>query len=134
MAKLAAFAIAFLAALTAAAPVGAGAQRGFAFGRLGGNIVPFTVSIANDGSVKVSGPVRIGRRHLSRLQIGNLNRIAATNAFGSLAKVTNCPGALPDIAATFVRIGPRTVRVHGTCVQGYQRIYASLVKAVRLAY
>jgi hypothetical protein len=132
MAKLAAFAIAALAALAAASPVGAGAQRGFAFGRLGGNIIPFTVSIANDGSVKASGPVKVGRRHLTLLQIGNLNRIAATNAFGSLAKVTNCPGSLPDIASTFVRIGPRTVRVHGSCLRGYQRIYAALERAVKL--
>lgn len=134
MAKLAATAIALFAALVSTAPVGAAAQRGFAFGRLGGNIVPFTVSIANDGAVKVSGPVTLGRRHLSRLQIANLNRIAATNAFGSLAPATNCPGTLPDIAATFVRIGPRTVRVHGPCLQRYQRIYTALAKAVKLAY
>lgn len=134
MAKLAATAIALLAALVAAAPAGAAAQRGFAFGRLGGNIVPFTVSIANDGSVTVRGPVKIGRDHLTRLQIANLNRIAATNAFGSLAPATNCPGTLPDIAATFVRIGPRTVRVHGSCLQGYQRIYTALTKAVKLDY
>jgi hypothetical protein len=134
MTKLAAFGVAVLASLAASAPAGAVAQRGFAFGRLGGNIVPFTVSITNDGSVSAKGPVKIGRRHLTRLQIANLNRIAATNAFGSLAPATNCAGALPDVAATFVRIGPRTVRVHGSCLPRYQRIYAALAQAVKLAY
>jgi hypothetical protein len=134
MTKLAATGVALLSALAAAAPAGAAAQRGFAFGRLGGNIVPFTVSIGNDGSVKATGPVKVGRPHLTRLQIANLNRIAATNAFGALAVVTNCPGVLPDIAATFIRIGPRTVRVHGSCVQRYQRVYAALAKAVKLSY
>ena len=134
MTKLAAFAVVLLAGLTGSAPAGAAAQRGFAFGRLGGNILPFTVSIGNDGSVKATGPVKVGRTHLTRLQVANLNRIAATNAFGSLPATTNCAGTLPDAAATFVRIGPRTVRVHGACVPRYRRIYDALAKAVKLAY
>jgi len=134
MAKLAATAIALLFALVAAASAGAVAKRGFAFGRIGGNIVPFAVSIGNDGSVTATGPVKLGRKHLTRIQIANLNRIAATNAFGSIPAVTNCPGSLPDVAATYVRIGPRTVRVHGTCLLGYQRIYTALERAVKLTY
>jgi hypothetical protein len=133
MAKLAAIAL-LLASALGSAPAGAAPARGFAFGRLGGNILPFKVSIGNDGSVKAVGPVSVGRTHLSRLQIANLNRVAATNAFGSLPANTNCTGALPDAAATFVRIGPRTVQVHGSCVARYQRIYNALAKAVKLSY
>lgn len=132
--KPVAAAVALVAALAVTVPAGAVAQRGFAFGRSGGNIVPFTVSIANDGSVKTTGPVKVGRTHLTLLQVANLNRIAATNAFGALPAATNCAGTLPDIAATFVRIGPRTVRVHGACLPRYQRIYTALAKAVKLAY
>ena len=134
MRKLAALALLLGSALGSAAPAGATGARGFAFGRLGGNILPFTISISNDGTVKATGPVTVGRTHLSRLQIANLNRIAATNAFGSLPADTSCAGVLPDAAATFVRIGPRTVRVHGSCVARYQRIYKALAKAVKLAY
>jgi hypothetical protein len=134
MTRLAVSAVVLLGALAASAPAGSAAQRGFAFGRLGGNIVPFTVAIGNDGSVKATGPVKVGRTHLTRLQVANLNRIAATNAFGSLPAATNCAGTLPDVAGTFVRIGPRTVRVHGVCVPRYQRIYNALAKAVKLAY
>jgi hypothetical protein len=112
---------------------GAAAQRGFAFGRSGGNIQPYTVSIANDGSVRVSGPATVGRSKLTQLQIAGLNRIATANGFGRIAAVTNCPGTLPDIAATFVRVGPRTVRVHGTCIARYQRVFAALARAVKLA-
>jgi hypothetical protein len=40
---------------------GASEKRGFAFGRVGGNIRPYTVSIANDGVVRVSGAAEVGR-------------------------------------------------------------------------
>src|SRR5712691_5561529 len=55
-----ALAIAFVAA--ALAPAADGAQpTGFAFGRTGGNIRPFTVTIDTDGHEHASGPVYVGR-------------------------------------------------------------------------
>jgi hypothetical protein len=127
--------LAVVIALAAAFPAagGAGSRQGFAFGRVGGSIIPFTITIGNDGRVKATGPAKVGRARLTQLQVVNLNRIATTNGFTSLAAVTNCPGTLPDVAATFVRIGPRTVRVHGSCAPRYQRVYAALARAVRLA-
>jgi hypothetical protein len=122
------------AAAIVTASSSASPQRGFAFGRLGGNIVPFTVTIRNDGRVSASGPIMIGRRRLTALEVANLNGVAATNGFSSLAATTNCSGTLPDIAATFVRVGPRTVRVHGTCIARYQRIWNALSRAVKLSY
>lgn len=118
------------AALPAAA--GASAQRGFAFGRTGGNIVPFTVSIDNDGRVHVSGPVAVMRKQLTRVQVANLNRVVATNGFERLAPKNECPNALPDVAATFVRVGRLRVQVHGSCLARYQRVYNALARAVRL--
>jgi hypothetical protein len=41
---------------------------------------------------------------------------------------------LPDVAATFVRVGPRTVRVHGTCLAHYQRVWNALARAVKITY
>jgi hypothetical protein len=120
---------AILPASSAASP-----QRGFAFGRLGGNIVPFTVSIGNDGHVRSTGPVTLGRKQLTELQIANLNRVATTNGFSSLPAATSCPGTLPDVAATFVRVGPRTVRVHGTCLVRYRHVWNALARAVRITY
>ncbi len=120
-------------AATLAPAAGASEQTGFAFGRTGGNIRPFTVVISTDGAVRVTGAAGVGRTHVTRLRLGELNRIAATISFGSLAPHTSCPGTLPDVAATFIRVGPRTVRVHGTCVAPYQRLWQALTRSVLLA-
>lgn len=120
-------------ALALPSSVGAAAQRGFAFGITGGNIIPFSVSITNDGAVQTTGPVTVGRKHLSRLQIAALNRMAALNGFSSLPRLTACPGTLPDVAATFVRVGPRRVQVHGRCMPAFERVYNALVHAVKLS-
>ena len=126
-----------LAAVLAAAALvpaaGASQQRGFAFGRSGGNIRPFRVVITTDGGVTVTGAARIGRMHLTRVQLGVVNRIAATGSFGSLPRTTSCAGTLPDVATTFIRVGPRTVTVHGSCVPEFQHLWAALVHAVKLA-
>jgi hypothetical protein len=108
-------------------------QTGFALGRTGGNIRPFTVAIAADGRVSVSGPVQVGRAKLTRAQLAALARIAADARFTALPKTTNCAGTLPDVASTFVRVGARTVRVHGECVPRYARVWRALTSAVKLS-
>lgn len=128
--------LAVVLALAAILPASSTAspRRGFAFGRLGGNIVPFTISVGNDGRVRASGPVSVGKKRLTELDVANLNRVATTNRFSSLPAVTSCPGTLPDVAATFVRVGPRTVRVHGTCLARYQHVWDALARAVKITY
>jgi hypothetical protein len=120
--------------LLALAPAaGASPQRGFAFGRLGGNIRPYTVSIAADGKVAVSGSATAGRMKLTAAQLATLNRAVTDARFGALPRATNCPGTLPDIAATFIRFGAKTVRVHGNCIARYARLFTALSRAVRLS-
>jgi hypothetical protein len=122
-----------LAVAAAVVPSGGATQRtGFAFGRTGGNIRPFTVVISTEGRVRVQGPVEAGRTQLTRTQLGTLNRLAATGNFGTLPQLTSCAGTLPDIATTFIRVGPRTVRVHGDCVREYRILWKALANAVRL--
>jgi hypothetical protein len=108
-------------------------QTGFALGRTGGNIRPFTVSIDADGRVSVSGPVQAGRTKLSRAQLAALTKVAADVRFTTLPKTTNCAGTLPDVASTFVRVGARTVGVHGECVPRYARVWRALTAAVKLS-
>lgn len=125
-----------LAAAAAAAAVPAASalpKTGFAFGREGGSIRPFRVVIATDGTVRVSGPVTVGRRKVARLQLGELNRLAATSGFDTLPPRTSCPQTLPDVAETYIRVGPLTVHVHGPCVAAYQRLWKALGRAVRLS-
>jgi hypothetical protein len=95
--------------------------------------VPFTVSIANDGHVRASGPVKIGRAMLTPLQLAALNRVATETGFVKLPTTTTCKGVLPDVATTFIRVGARTVRVHGGCAPRYQRLWRALGNAVKLS-
>jgi hypothetical protein len=106
---------------------------GFAFGRLGGNIRPYTVTIANSGVVRTSGAVEVGRRMLTSLQLGGLNRIATETSFVTLPKLTKCRGALPDVASTYIRVAAHTVHVHGACLPRYQRLLKALKASVRLS-
>jgi hypothetical protein len=119
------------AVLTAGA--GSGAQGGFAFGRFGGNIRPYTVTISAAGLVRLSGPIVSGRKHLSATQLAALRHVAASVRFTAMPGSTNCSGTNPDVASTFIRVGARTVRVHGLCVAAYNRFWLTLTRAVELS-
>jgi hypothetical protein len=120
--------------LLAFAPAaGASLQSGFGFGRLGGNIRPYTVSIATDRVIHSSGPVTAGRTKLTATQLAILDRAVAVARFASLPAMTNCPGTLPDIATTFIRVGAKSVRVHGGCVPRFSKLFTALSNAVKLS-
>jgi hypothetical protein len=106
---------------------------GFAFGRLGGNIRPYTVMIANSGTVRTSGAVVVSRKKLSSIQLAGLNRVATETSFVTMPKATNCSGTLPDVASTYIRVGARTVRVHGACAPRYQRLLRALQASVHIS-
>ncbi len=106
------------------------AKTGFAFGRTGGNIMPFTVAIAATGEVKTTGAAPAHVSVVAKQQLANLDRIALAVRFSTLPVVTSCPGTLPDIAAQYVRAGGRTVRVHGNCVNRFNRLWTALNRAV----
>lgn len=101
----------------------------FAFGRTGGNIMPFTVTIAPGGAITRTGPAPGTRARLTRQQLAGLERTAAAVHFTTLPRATSCPGTLPDVAAQFVRVGSRTVRAHGGCVARFQRLWQALANA-----
>ena len=125
-------------AATSAAPetvVGAGtAQASFAFGRTGGNIEPFTVTIARDGSVTTKGPVHPLRLRLSAPVLAHLTSVATAQHFFTLRRQTVCPGTLPDFAFSFVTVrtasASRTVLVRGDCRPAFTKVYAALSGAV----
>ena len=105
----------------------------FSFGRVGGNIIPFSVTIAASGRVQTSGPVHVGRRTMTKAQLTALDRVATQVRFSSMQGAM-CPRTNPDVASTFIRHGSRTVRVHGACLSGYTRLWAALTAAVKLTY
>jgi hypothetical protein len=129
-------AVLVLAAVVAAAVAAGGsaaAQSGFAFGRFGGNIRPYTVTIGAGGAVHTSGPVTVGQRRLIAKELAALRRAAAATRFTALPAWTHCAKTHPDVASTFIRVGARTVRVHGSCVAGYTRFWLVLSRAVGLS-
>lgn len=119
-----------LAAVLAAgalAPAAAASPRtGFAFGRAGGNIRPFTVTIAITGKVTATGAAPDHEAALTKQQLAELNRVAYTTQFQTLPTFIACPKALPDVAALFIRVGARTVRSHGACNGRFNRLWKVL--------
>ena len=123
-------------ALIAAAIVpaaGASEKLGFAFGRVGGNIRPYTITIDNDGRIRVSGPAEVGRKKITSIELADLNRVAITARFTLLESTYQCPGTLPDVAGRFIRVGARIVHVHGTCVPRFERMWTALWRAAKLS-
>lgn len=118
--------VALVAAALLAAP-----QTGFAFGRTGGNIMPFRVTIATDGTIHATGAAPAHGARLTKLELATLNRIVYETSFAALPSSTRCRTALPDFATQFIRVGGRTVRVHGGCVARFNRLWAALTRAVR---
>src|SRR5436305_11370636 len=120
-----------IAAVSAASGAASGeAKTGFELSRIGGSIQPFTLQIDTTGVVHASGAAPAHRTRLTKLQLAAINRSAFVNDFQTLPAVTACPGTLPDIAAQVIRVGARTVRVHGSCLLRFNRLWAALNRAV----
>jgi hypothetical protein len=111
-----------------------GGTMSFAFGRTGGNIAPFTVTISSSGAVSAVGPVRPTITYVSPATRARLAALVKTARFYNLPRTTRCHGALPDFASSFVTVrsasGSRRVLVHGDCSAGFSTLYRALAKAV----
>lgn len=104
-------------------------HTGFEYGRSGGNIRPFTIAISTTGAVTATGAAPDHLRRITKARLADLNRTALEARFTTLPVVTACPGTLPDIAAQYIRVGGRTVRVHGACLKGFNRLWTALSRA-----
>ena len=106
----------------------------FALGRLGGNIAPYTVTIAAGGSIHTSGAVQPHNHKLAAADIAGVTRVVVAQRFFSLPRSTLCPRTLPDFASRFVTVHlhglSRRVVVHGECSARFNAVYAALAKAV----
>lgn len=101
-----------------------------AFGRTGGNIMPFTISIAPSGRVTASGPAPDHVATVSKARLAMLDRAVRAADVSTLPVATNCPGTNPDVAWELIRLGGRTVRVHGACVTRFTRLWDAMNRAV----
>jgi hypothetical protein len=98
------------------------------FGRSGGNIAPFTVTISPSGRVTAHGPVRLARPRLTLTAdaVHGLVDLAKAEGFFRMAATTVCRGTLPDFAASFVTVGSKRVSVRGSCNRRFTQLYAVL--------
>jgi hypothetical protein len=117
-----------------ATPAAGSTAASFVFGRAGGNIEPFTVRVAADGSVVANGPAQPRKRKLGAADLARVMRVVVAQRFFSLPRTTYCPKTLPDFVARFVTVHlhgvSRRVLVHGDCSSRFSAVYAALAKTV----
>jgi hypothetical protein len=130
----------FLAVLTVALAVplavlaGGSAKRAaaptFAFGRTGGNIVPFTVTIGGNGHVGSTGPVHVTATQASTPLRNGLAKLARAEGFFTLPTSIQCGRINPDVAGRFLTVTAfgksRTVTERGACNAAFEELYAVL--------
>ncbi len=121
-----------LAALLSVPTASAPPVPAISFGRGGGNILPYTVTISATGHVTAVG-VTAHKTVLLAATVKALLRLAATERFSSQPSLTLCPSTLPDFASPWIRIGTHRVAVRGSCRPGFSRLYAALTRAVALS-
>jgi hypothetical protein len=98
------------------------------FGITGGNIRPYRVSIQPNGSVRVRGAQRTARRQIPPARVQQLrHEIQRAHLGGRM-----CSGVLPDAAGRYIRLGSRTVTVHGDCEAPFEVVWSDLEQAVGL--
>jgi hypothetical protein len=127
--RLLAAAVVATAALIAPT-AGAATGTSFTFGRGGGNILPYSASIAANGRVTVDG---LYRRTLSRAKMRLLVATVRVQRFFGLPRKIACARTLPDVATLYVTVRSgsrtRTVTEHGGCNKRFNRVYAALQTA-----
>jgi len=130
---MARIAVAVLALALGAQAAHASSAPVFAFGRSGGNILPFTVVISSTGRISARGPVDPSRTRVSPRTLASLLPLARREGFFGMPPTTICPGTLPDFASFFVAVttsrGTKRVSVGGTCNRRFSELYAKLSAA-----
>ena len=110
---------------------GSGKQNGpvkITFGREGGLIAPYSITIAPGGAVTTTGSPPATPASLTSAQdllVSNQVR----DGIGKL-KSESCPGDFPDEASFFITALGKTVTVRGNCEQGFTDLFNALTTAV----
>jgi len=121
-------AVAALAVALGAQAAHASSTPALRFGRSGGNIEHFTVTISPTGRVTTEGPVQLARPRLTLTPdaMRGLVDLARAEGFFRMPATTVCRGTLPDVAGSFVTVGSKRVLVRGSCNRRFSELYAVL--------
>ena len=105
----------------------------FAFGRTGGNIIPFTVTIARNGHVSTTGTQKLTLTFATPALRNGLAKLAKAEGFWTEATFLSCGKINPDVAGHFITVTAggktRTVTERGTCYASFEELYAVLSAA-----
>lgn len=93
--------------------------------------MPFRVTIAVTGNVTATGAAPSHETMLTKEQLAVLNRVAFMTHFEQLPRSTSCTATPPDVATRYIRVGSRTVRVHGGCLLRFNRLWTTLSRVTR---
>jgi hypothetical protein len=106
----------------------------FSFGRIGGNIIPFTVTIGKDGRVSTTGNQKLTLTFATSALRNGLGKLAKAEGFWTESTTLNCGKVNPDVASRFVTVTQagktRTVTARGTCFPAFEELYAVLSASV----
>jgi hypothetical protein len=114
------------------------ASPAITLGIFGGNVVPWSVSVAGDGTITSAGWNKPNTTHLTdgKDALPALFKLADTEGFWSMPAQTRCTGTLPDIVNQYIQIysstGSKRVAVHGGCNANFQQLLAAFENAVGL--
>lgn len=115
---------------------GAASAPAIVFGATGGNMVPWSITIAEDGTVTSSGWLKARRAHLTdpSATLSALFKLSDAEGFWSMPGMTQCSGTLPDITSQYIQMssvsGSKRVSVHGGCVASFAQLLATLENTV----
>jgi hypothetical protein len=96
------------------------------FGIAGGNVRPYRISIQPNGSVRGRG-----RTVLAQIRAARVRALRREIQQAHLSS-RRCAGVLPDVASRYIRVGRRTITVHGSCESGFDRVWNDLAEALNL--
>ena len=101
------------------------------FGRVGGLIMPYAITIARDGTVITKGnpPVK-PPTSLTSAQVETLSKLVR-NGMGKLTNL-QCAHTFADAASNFITALGKTVVVHGDCEPGFTKLFYALTNALHL--
>jgi hypothetical protein len=106
----------------------------FSFGRIGGNIIPFTVTIGKDGRVATTGNQKLTLTFATSALRNGLGKLAKAEGFWTESTTLSCGKVNPDVASRFVTVAQagktRTVTARGTCFPAFEELYAVLSASV----
>ncbi len=110
------------------------------FGQEMGNIRPFSVTIASNGTIKSNGPIRLtgNAATISKDAVSGLVLLATAEGFRTLPSFTSCPGALPDLATRYINIKTpgwhHRASARGGCLDGLNQLFAVLMSVTHASF